>query len=289
MKLKWLLAVLTTGMSHEQAASRKQDQYLAICLVVKHQNEDLREWVDYHVFMGVSKFYVFDDGGETDSAAGVLQDYIDSGLVYHENTETSMYGAQLKKYGLCIKRYADYHQWLAFIDVDEFIVVDDPHRTAADKLRNYEEYGGVGLNWLLYGSSGLDERPRGGVGNYYKCSRQTWENTHIKTIANTDHVREQGGHAHSFVYKDGYFAVSVGKNRITQTPPTNIDPPDWDGWHLNHYILKSRTDFAKKVKRGGGSGGKWDRNWDFFKEIDAKMTGDWRLTARRFVAGAGNS
>jgi Glycosyltransferase family 92 len=53
-----------------------------MCLVVGYQNDDLREWVDYHHLMGASKFYIYDDGAQSlNPASAVLQDLIDSGVV----------------------------------------------------------------------------------------------------------------------------------------------------------------------------------------------------------------
>jgi hypothetical protein len=35
--------------------------YCAACLVVKNQNADLREWVDYHLAMGISRYILQQD------------------------------------------------------------------------------------------------------------------------------------------------------------------------------------------------------------------------------------
>ena len=52
--------------------------YLAICLGVKDQNEDLREWITYHQSIGVGKFYIFDDSSSI-PAAEALQDLVQEG------------------------------------------------------------------------------------------------------------------------------------------------------------------------------------------------------------------
>jgi len=52
--------------------------YLAMCLGVKDQNEDLREWIRYHQSLGVGKFYVFDDSSIV-PAAEAIQDLIQEG------------------------------------------------------------------------------------------------------------------------------------------------------------------------------------------------------------------
>ncbi len=52
--------------------------YLAMCLGVKDQNVDLREWIRYHQSLGVGKFYVFDDSSIV-PAAEAIQDLIQEG------------------------------------------------------------------------------------------------------------------------------------------------------------------------------------------------------------------
>ena len=52
--------------------------YLAVCLGVKDQNEDLREWIEYHQSIGVGKFYISDDNSSV-PAADMLPDLIQEG------------------------------------------------------------------------------------------------------------------------------------------------------------------------------------------------------------------
>ncbi len=55
-----------------------EEAYLVVCLGVKDQNEDLREWIEYHWSIGVGKFYIFDDNSTVPAASG-LQDLIQEG------------------------------------------------------------------------------------------------------------------------------------------------------------------------------------------------------------------
>jgi Glycosyltransferase family 92 len=147
------------------------NSYLAFCLVVKDQNEDLREWVDYHRSLGASRFYIYDDGGSgATPAKDVLQDFIASGVVRYKDTHRHS-KQQTANYQRCINSHRHQHQWLAFLDVDEFVVIDDHQETLPHMLQNYTQYGGLGLNWVMFGSSGHVKRPQGGIGNYTMCNR----------------------------------------------------------------------------------------------------------------------
>ena len=65
-------------MPAERIVRDAEEAYLAVCLGVKDQNEDLREWIEYHRSIGVGKFYIFDDNS-TVPAAAELQDLIQEG------------------------------------------------------------------------------------------------------------------------------------------------------------------------------------------------------------------
>jgi Glycosyltransferase family 92 len=103
--------------------------------------------VDYHLYMGVSKFYVYDDSGHLpdERASLVLQDLIDSGVVQWEDVSRGRcaQGKQMKRYAKCINEHRHEHDWLAIIDADEFIVIDDHAKTIPDMLANYTQAGGT--------------------------------------------------------------------------------------------------------------------------------------------------
>lgn len=90
---------LTPGATSAHRAGpglkRKRDPtgaYLAVCLVVKDQSEDLREWLDYHRRLGVGKFYIFDDNSSV-LAATVMEDLIVSGDSSHPRCNTAFTAA----------------------------------------------------------------------------------------------------------------------------------------------------------------------------------------------------
>ena len=59
---------------------------------------------------------------------------------------------------------------MGFLDTDEFLIIKDgtPHMPAL--LKEYEEYGGLGVHWVMFGSSGHKTRPAKGVlASYWQC------------------------------------------------------------------------------------------------------------------------
>jgi hypothetical protein len=73
-----------------------------------------------------------------------------------------------------------------------------------DFMRGYDQYGGLALNWVVFGSSGHKQRPHGGVlVNYRQClPLQQEQNQHVKVIANTAHLMTVGDDPHRVYYND---------------------------------------------------------------------------------------
>lgn len=84
--------------------------------------------------------------------------------------ETTRY-PQLYVYDICLTKFGEYHKWMAFLDVDEFLVLQPQagYKKLPEVLRGYEEFGGLVANMKVFGSSGFKVRPPGSVlRNYLK-------------------------------------------------------------------------------------------------------------------------
>jgi hypothetical protein len=233
-------------------AKRKIESYFAMCLIIKDGGEDLPEWIEYHYRMGASKFYIFDHNS-TVPAINYIRDYVLSGLVDLQFTDfrnsTGIRPPQMMAYDKCLHDYGSRHRFMSFIDSDEYIVVVNKNRTIPEVLTKYEKYGGLAINWMLFGSSGHIEKPPGGViANYYRCRK----NLHVKQIGNTQYVVSSSGNPHYLKYKPNYYAVSSNGTRIVGPWNKGLDAA-FDTIYLNHYNTKSRAEFMAKIERGRGA------------------------------------
>jgi preprotein translocase subunit SecG len=234
----------------------------AICAVTKNE-KDIREWVIYHHKLGCSKFYLYDNGEI--SAANYLKDYVKAGIV--EIIAERELAPQLKSYHRCLKDHRRHHAWLGFIDIDEFIVTKDSC-SIPSILRRYERYGGLTLNWMMFGSSGHVKKPPGGVlGNYWQC----FQYEHIKSIVNTKFTLSHHGNPHSFLYAKNWYSVDT--NFVPVKGPHNpFRDSLYEIMHINHYHLKSKEEFDLIKKRGRAStkkGGKKQNDPNYFNFINS--------------------
>ncbi len=148
---------------------------LAICAIFKNEAPWLKEWIAYHAnVLGVSHFYLYNDKSE-DNYLEVLEPYIEVGLVEVIDWDSSdpahilpggnpgdgpWIPAQIGAYNECLKtRALGKEQWVAMIDIDEFIVPAKgvPSFYALLKQAEKSNKGSVSLKWHIFGTSNVKE------------------------------------------------------------------------------------------------------------------------------------
>ena len=160
--------------------------YLAVCAIAKNEGPYFKEWIEWHRDHGVEKFYIYDNES-TDDTHEVLEPFVKEGLVeYHY---VPGFNQQLAVYDRCLEEHRFDARWIAFIDIDEFIVpVQDKSIPAF--LKRFESFPAVEINWLIYGSGGAREKTPGGVMERFKRHSRPDHilNRHVKTIVDPRRV-----------------------------------------------------------------------------------------------------
>lgn len=234
---------------------------LAICAIIKNEASYIKEWIDYHLMVGVQKFYIFDNDS-SDNVLSVLAPYIYRGIVEYD--EISGYGKQVEAYNICLEKHRDDVKWLAFIDIDEFIVPVEK-LSILDVLSEYENASGIGINWILYDYCGHVVRPKGGVlENFVRCfyDYNNYGNHHIKTILRPNMTKSVVS-PHSAVYRDGVYAEDENHDFISGNYEAVHDETfkccftknvSVNKLRINHYWSKSFEEALLKINRGRAVG-----------------------------------
>jgi hypothetical protein len=237
---------------------------VAICCIVKDEGHYLHEWIEYHLKIGVSRFFIYDNESKI-PIAGTLSPYADKGIVKVEFIAGK--GMQQAAYEHCLANYGSTCQWIAFIDSDEFIVPKTLTGNLPEFLTAYENYGGLGLNWLVFGSNGHLEKPSAPQTHSYtkRTLKTNIINNHIKTIVQPKHVKRVPLDPHHFVFKKGKYCVNENFERLTGPRVSHTS----NKIQLNHYFLRSLEDFKEKLERGRADNG-LPRALELFYELDSE-------------------
>jgi len=227
--------------------------YLSLCLICKDENDYLQEWLDYHILLGVDRFYIFDNGSRV-SLRDTLQEYIDRGWVVV--TEVAGKGMQLVAYDYCLRAYGKNTRWMGFIDTDEFLL---PKTTLdlREFLKDFEAYGGLAVSSVFFGSNNHQTRPAAGqIASYTMRTQSTFlENMLIKSIVQPDKIAMPFS-PHDFIYVEDAWCVNEESRRVDfQRYPNSIKKIQ-----LNHYFCRSEEEIDIKLNRGRGDAGEaWKR------------------------------
>lgn len=238
------------------------ETYLAVCAIAKDEGPYLREWIEWHRKQGVEKFYFYDNGS-SDETREILNPYIEAEIVEYNFFPGRK--KQLEAYDACLARHRLDTRWIAFIDIDEFIV---PLRreTVREYLKCMEDFPSVEINWLIYGSNGeIHKSDRPVMERFTRHSESDHVlNRHVKSIVNPRRIYNMIG-CHEAARIDGRAADSNGN-------PVKVSfrdrTPVQDVIRINHYAVKSREEFREKQCRGRASGRQRPVPESYFMEYD---------------------
>ena len=258
-------------MSEIKKNQSEPENYLSVCAIAKNEGPYFKEWVEWHLQHGVEKFYVYDNES-TDETKSVLEPYIRLGIVEYKYWPG--YRRQLAAYDDCLENHRFSSRWIAFIDLDEFIVpVKDEN--IPQFLNKFESFAGVEINWLIYGSGGRKKKTPGVIMDRFKfhSNPNHYLNRHVKSIVNPRQVFAMIG-CHEAARISGSIADSHGH-------PINKNfrerQPQQDVIRINHYAVRSYEEFTEKQARGRASGTQTAVRDEYFKQYDLndiEETGD---------------
>jgi len=218
--------------------------YLSISGIFKSENHWLKEWLDYHLKVGVEHFYLYNNDDDPTESDRILRPYVEQGLV--DTIPAPGPVLQIPCMKETIRHYHAETHWAAFIDLDEFIL---PRRCddVREILQDYELYSGLAVHWTIFGSNGHVKRPPNQIDHFlHRADEFHPENRHIKSIVRPSLVIPDWiGSPHFCPYHTGHAVNEV--YRIVDSP---FDDYSGEMLRLNHYRVRSRQDFEEiKIPR----------------------------------------
>ena len=222
----------------------------AICAIQKQGLAYIDEWVEYNIALGFEKLFIYDNSEQFE-----LNDWHQN-HTHARSIEIKHFpgsAAQRSAYTDCgksIQRDKSF-SWIAFIDLDEFIVINNTTRypTIMDLLDTVpEDDGGLVLNWRMFVLTKF---------NMYSNDtlqpvtlrfqyRRNGIDRRVKTIART-HFLKTVGHPHFVKYNSPTASVDTSGNKVDG--PFNLKFTS-DVVTLHHYHTKSLQEYTSRCARG---------------------------------------
>jgi hypothetical protein len=226
------------------------DCELAVVAIVKNEAPYIVEWIEYHKIIGVEKFYIYDNDS-TDGLPEILRKYIESGeVVYHIWHELQIH--QMKVYNTAIKKHRNESRWMAFIDIDEFIVpvkketLPDVMINITNNLRQ-KLPAGIAISWLQFGYSGHYSKPSGFVIENY-TRRDSEIHVLVKSIVNPRTVL-LFTNPHVATHLFGLWTINEKGIKLKKPIIQEKSDRSVNEIRINHYFTKSYEEYLQKCER----------------------------------------
>jgi len=224
-------------------------KYCAISIMCRDENQYLEEWIDYHLLIGFDHIQIWDNESKIPIRETVKK-YIQNKTVSVKEIK-GLVATQRQcstQYQSCSNTLKSYH-WVALLDTDEFIVLLDKETNIKQYLKKFEQFGSVGLSWLMFNSNGHEHTQKSQIESFTECHPGNLRvNQHVKSIVNTKHFISSPNPHYVMSNKD---MVDV-KGRKMKRGPFLSPAIHNEGMRINHYYTRSKEDWKLKQKRGAG-------------------------------------
>lgn len=216
--------------------------FLGICAIVKNEGPYIHEWLTYHRAIGVERFTLYDNGSTDDTLAEVAR--------FGHAVDVIPWPGQAQQvpaYRDMIANRRHYAEWVAFIDVDEFLTPRGD-ASVADTLRDLPaDVGTLYVHWLFFGSSGAPIRLPGHVTDRFQSRAQFnfAPNRYGKSIVRMSAEPE--------LVTPHLIAAGRVINTAGDAIPSDGSVPEravHDGIALHHYFTKSLEEWTVRRAQG---------------------------------------
>lgn len=243
------------GLTPRPAAQDRKP--LAICLIVKNEETHVGEWAKFHMKAGVDHIFVYDNGC-SDQTIPILRGALGDNVTIvpwnqklsDGRSQTEIHN-QVLAYGHCLQNFGAGYRWMAFIDVDEFLVpmsgTDLP-----SVLSGLSDHGQISLPWHMFGRGGFEAPPTGGIlANYVDRAKDPMASPYaLNWKCIVDPSRVTGVRVHGFDIEGAPNSVNDVGVLARHDDRKNHAFYSNAAIQLNHYYTRSNAELQAKINRG---------------------------------------
>lgn len=238
--------------------------YLSLCAILKNEARYMQEWLSFYVKQGVEHFYFYDNES-TDGTKDACREFADK-ITWHDLKGIRQ---QRVAYNHTVTEYRQKTKWCCFFDADEFCYHRD-YESFNIPLRYYEDYGGLAVHWLIFGSSGEKEYISQPVTKRF-TRRAAQANQHVKSIMQMEHTLCMGNDPHTF---RSVWPIVDENYRILPQDYALDSMGTTERWRMNHYHNKSLEEYLERRKLPDANTGEYKDPMEQFLAHDSNDVED---------------
>jgi hypothetical protein len=222
--------------------------HLGVVVIIRNEAPYLTEWLAYHHALGVDHVVVYDNGSN-DELPAVIEPWVNHGLV--TLVHWPLPGGQIDAYSHALRFFGPSFSWLAFFDVDEFVVplVDDDIPAV---LARFPQAAEVRIPRVDFGISGHRTPPDALTIEAYTEVADVFERApskppRVKAVVQPRSISAVGIHTATV-------ADDPRGPDGRPVPSESVGKACWPFIQLNHYYTRSFEEFEAKRFRGSATG-----------------------------------
>lgn len=227
----------------------RRKHHTAICAIAKDEDAYVLEWAAYHLALGFDHIYLYDNMSRVP-----LQEHLSAPEARAHVTVIRWPSipdrdSQLAAYEHFLWTHGWDVDWTAVIDLDELINLKR-HATIGAFLAPFHDATGVALNWRFFGSGGATaHRPGLMMERFTKAAEPAFgPNQTVKAVYRTAEVVRLCHHISG--YRAEPRVRAADGTPVANEPQIPVKESSLAVAQINHYFVKSREEWQRKVARG---------------------------------------
>ena len=230
----------------------------AIIAIAKNEQLYIKEWIDYHLNIGFDTIII----GDNDDSL-ILSDFASDKVIIEDFTGVK--NVQTKAYTELFKKYRNQFDWILFIDIDEFLVIQEG--SVKDFLSCFPNDYIIRLNMKHFTDNDeLDVIDNNySVFDRFKTEVRCVDDYFVKSFIRGDIFM-----VYPYIYGHGIYnkklqAVDAEGKPCTSVRQT-IDRVVYNKAWINHYRTKTIGEYIRQKYNRGGSNNNPSRynNWQVY-------------------------
>lgn len=233
-----LLPVLRTN-------SRRNDNSPVILFTNARDEQNIAEWIAHHLLLGFDKVVVFDHLSKVPISSLIKTDFNGRLNIISVNGVGNI-KLNLMKDALEIASKGNYN-WMLYLDADEFLNLNG-FIGVKEYLNNFKEADSIGINWLMFGTSGHKSQPNGLITENFIRSELRLNN-HVKSFVRPS-TAVNVVNPHYYIMINPLRCFSGNGTRMKMGPFNNQPLPFINASaYIAHYYTQSEEEHMRRKNR----------------------------------------
>jgi hypothetical protein len=224
--------------------NRRTDNNSTILFTNARDEPNIAEWVAHHLLLGFNKIVIFDHLSKIPINEFIGTNF-NNKLQVIRVEGTGNIKLNLMKQAVDIASKQNY-SWMLYLDSDEFLFLR--HSDVKNYLHIFNNADAIGINWLLFGTSGFQKQPKGLLTENFVRS-ELFLNSHVKSFVRPSCVLKINN-PHYYVISDSSRYYS-GNGSLMKMGPFSVQPYPFtkSPCYIAHYYTQSAEEHMRRKSR----------------------------------------